>query len=454
MSIAFKSLSMSIAIWLLLFATAPAQESKEYSVYSDKQYADLSGVNAPDIPVGKKITLSNWRQYKNYMPIGMQALWSGQFSPFKLGPDFVMEVGPTIPIPEPKVYMENTEKYGEAQLSELPDGGTTLQHYVAGKPFLNPAPPREAEKWMWNYYYKYQPWIAYHVPTGSVQIDSDLAVSKGLNWQVYYRLSHRNDPGIPVNEPSVHDVDKTQYNVILEPEQSKYSIALTLFHSDPNKVEERYSFVPTLRRSLRRSLRLSTSARCARAGDYTPEDANQFFNGTPTRFYGTFLGIKKILAMVHADDRQEVYNNFLLDSAFFPKPVVGKWELCKVAVIDLRRIKSEADTYCYGSRVLYLDTDQVEVLFADLYDKPLKRWKFAANLATPHKIPETGEGQIGTLTGPLLLIDLQTKHETAGPVDDRGYPPEVFDGDTKAIFQGTGGVKRYTTPAGLDEIMR
>jgi hypothetical protein len=54
----------------------------------------------------------------------------------------------------------------------------------------------------------------------------------------------------------------------------------------------------------------------------------------------------------------------------------------------------------------------------------------------------------------LLLIDLQTKHETAGPVDSRGYPPEVFNGDTEASFQGASGVKRYTTPAGLDEIMR
>jgi hypothetical protein len=129
-SIAYKSLSMSIAIWLLLLGIAAAQETQKYSAYSDKQYADLSGVNAPDIPVGTKIS-----QYKNYMPLGMQALWSGQSSPFKLGQDFVMQVGPTIPIPEPKVYRENTEKYGEARVVELPTGGTALEHYVAGSRF-------------------------------------------------------------------------------------------------------------------------------------------------------------------------------------------------------------------------------------------------------------------------------------------------------------------------------
>jgi hypothetical protein len=151
-SIAYKTLSISIAIWLLLSGIAITEETQEYLAYSNKQYAELSGFNAPDIPVGTKITLQNWRQYKNYMPLGMQALWSGQFSPFKLGQDLVMEVGPTIPIPEPKVYMENTEKYGQAQLAELPTGATALEHYTAGKPFVNPSPPREAEKWMWDYY--------------------------------------------------------------------------------------------------------------------------------------------------------------------------------------------------------------------------------------------------------------------------------------------------------------
>jgi hypothetical protein len=105
---------------------------------------EAAGENS--IPPGTIITLQNWRQYKAFMPDGMQALFAGTYM-FKLPADFRMEVGPLTVYPLPAIYRENTEKYSHpVEAKTLPDGRNTITGYVAGLPFPNPSEPRKGYK--------------------------------------------------------------------------------------------------------------------------------------------------------------------------------------------------------------------------------------------------------------------------------------------------------------------
>jgi hypothetical protein len=102
------------------------------------------------LPAGTVINTQNWQQYKDYMPLWMQALFSGQYS-YKLGPKQQIVVGPTIPKTLPKAYLADTEKYSsQVRLKELPEGSTLIQNYTAGLPFPHPTEPDLGSKILWN----------------------------------------------------------------------------------------------------------------------------------------------------------------------------------------------------------------------------------------------------------------------------------------------------------------
>src|SRR5579871_943428 len=100
--------------------------------YSDQAYRSLAGVNE-SIPPGTKITTQNWQQYRRFLPIGLQALYSGQYF-WKIGsePDYAITVAPAIPIPLPDQYRKDTEQYsGQVKLRKLESGGYTIDGYTA-----------------------------------------------------------------------------------------------------------------------------------------------------------------------------------------------------------------------------------------------------------------------------------------------------------------------------------
>ncbi|MGH7917962.1 MAG: hypothetical protein ACREQE_10865 [Candidatus Binataceae bacterium] len=66
---------------------------------------------ANGIPIGTVITMSNWRQYKQFMPVGMADLFEGTYF-WKMPADVQLKVGPTKLYPLPQGYADATEKYG------------------------------------------------------------------------------------------------------------------------------------------------------------------------------------------------------------------------------------------------------------------------------------------------------------------------------------------------------
>src|SRR5277367_815833 len=70
------------------------------------QTPDTQGTIAP----GTEITAQNWQKYKQFMPDGMQLLFSGTAN-WKMPMDIKIEVGPTSNYPLPQIYQDNTRKY-------------------------------------------------------------------------------------------------------------------------------------------------------------------------------------------------------------------------------------------------------------------------------------------------------------------------------------------------------
>src|ERR1700676_1498287 len=187
----------------------------------------------PPLPLGTVITTQNWQQYKDYMPLWMQILFSGEYA-FKLAPDQQVVVGPVTARPYPKEYAKNTEKYSsQVSLKKTPEGGSILQNYTAGQPFPHPTNPNIADKILWNLWYRYTPRVEINRAIYTALIDKYHNIFQQKVFIEYMRRGHVSNPGQPIYTPEAKDVDLALYTEIILPEQSKYTVALIIYFLDP-----------------------------------------------------------------------------------------------------------------------------------------------------------------------------------------------------------------------------
>jgi hypothetical protein len=444
MSRTFRLTCLACALGMVLQTVAWAQE-RELPKYDDSLYNTLAPADTKDtIPPGTKITMQNWQKYQQFLPIGMRLMLEGK-SAFKYPADFEMVVGPTTPLPLPKKFREDTEKYNrQVKLDQLPTGGYSIKGYMAGAPFPDPSGPTAGIELMYDNYYTYQPSLgAIDIPK-SISVDRYMSETGNIVACVHFKRTHLSDPNMPVNLPNNDGLYLTENCEVLAPEQSRYVTALQLFYDDPARVQETYAFIP----ALRRSLRLSASARCApfAGGDFTNDDFRNGMNLQPPIFQVKYLGMKKVLTMIFDNfdffDRHNLYYPSMM-----PKPVAGKWQLRDMYIYEAHRLPDQNRGYCYGSRVVYLDKDQLDPMWLDLYDQNLKYWKFDQNLYKATKIPETGEMAFasGTTAGWFTMVDLQNDHESVAWI--KAY----FGGDVPAQYRD---YNRWGTPGGLAQVMQ
>src|SRR5579875_210479 len=396
------------------------------------------------IPLGTKITTANWEQYKQFMPDGMQALWSGKYF-WKIPAKAVLEVGPTVKIGVPTSYQNDTEKYGgQAKLVPVPStGGYKLQGYVSGQPFPRPSGPDLGLQVFYNYYYRYLP--RFHQHYWNVHFLDRYGNSSGENgFSIYTKFSHLSTPGFPTTDPRNPGIYFTLFQEVLGPEQSKYTAQLLIYYDDVTRVEENYVFVP----SLRRSLRLSSSARCAPilGTDWTPEDVGGF-NGVPSYFTAEYKGERKILSLQHGDPRYIAKPASYYSKVFWPKPEAGMFELRDSYVINLKRTPATSKGYCYGARIMYIDKETYASLWVDTYDRDLKLYKVLTNFRTPVWDPDVKTMVVPDLGQDLYANwDMQNRH-FSGSFEE----PVLLDSDVPAQYRD---ISHYATPAGLDQVMQ
>ena len=366
------------------------------------------------IPPGTVITMQNWQKYQQYMNDGLRGLFAGTWL-WKFPPDFQMDVTAYKSHPLPKAYIENTEKYaGQVKIVDLPNGGHNITGYVAGLPFPNPQEPMRGWKLLLDDWYAYQPYVICAAQRTPVYFQDRLGNITNIS-QIFLirRMSHVSDPGMPINPPEGKGIDLVEYAQILSPEQAHYTTALNVYYDDLSKPQDSYLFIP----ALRRSLRLSTAARCAPffGSDWANDDTRHgCFNGNAPLFDADYLGERQILegAGEVTDNYDLVTNlNNYYRPLFFGKPILGAWEVRPVWVVNVHRIPALAAGYCYGKRILYIDKEVYQAQWADLYDENNKFWKVDYDPQGMIQVP--GVGPQWTNTGWGMTYDVENTHESA-----------------------------------------
>ncbi|MGH7934361.1 MAG: DUF1329 domain-containing protein [Candidatus Binataceae bacterium] len=403
------------------------------------------------IPVGTKITMSNWRQYKDFMPDGMIKLFEGTYF-WKMPADVEINIGPTYNYPLPKSYMEATEKYsGQVQLVQEADGRWKLANFQGGRPFPDPAEPNKGQKILADEWYAYGPHISVLSPEtglGSTCIQDRFGNSNCLKFAAVYRqLAYNTDPGVPATDPGAEGAWLTEWLMIEEPEESRYTADLTIFYQDTDKPEGNFIYVP----SLRRSLRVASTARCAPlfSTDFTHDDEKAGFNGGISIFTANYLHDQKVLALANLTTADGDFPANYDMPLGWARPSWGNWSVRDTYVIDVRRIPSQASGYCYGKRIMYVDKSFFHEQWMDLYDANMKLWKVGAVSFRARIVPNVGVATLASLG--LGFWDLQNDHATyTFTADGAGRDIVINDAVPPQYFN----VSRYSTPSGLMQIMR
>jgi hypothetical protein len=99
--------------------------------------------------------------------------------------------------------------------------------------------------------------------------------------KIYRQLSYNTYPNAPSSFPTAEDKYFTQFEMVKEPEQERYTAVLAISHTDLTRPEEVYVFIP----SLRRYQPLSPAARCSPdlGTDETPDDRRYGFDSNLTQ---------------------------------------------------------------------------------------------------------------------------------------------------------------------------
>jgi hypothetical protein len=402
------------------------------------------------IPPGTVITTRNWHSYQQFMPDSMAALFSGQY-PWKIPDDVQIVVGPTRNHPLPKPYREATEKYSaQVRMLPLPNSSFTLAGYTAGIPFPHPTGTHAGWGILANLWFRYMPHLIVSTPAN---LSSDCTLNPFGNIScsreifVDRALKHVVDPGYPMVTPGAGGVDYTEWSMVEEPEEAKYSAHLTIIYSDFSRPQDIYEFTP----SRRSTSQLNAAVRCVRGKtDVMRDDFRYGFNGNITEFTSQLLGERRVLALINYNGDAGKFPEDYAMPLGWPKSSWGKWELRDVYVIEVRRVPSLTAGYCYGKRIIYVDKNSYVPLWEDLYDTRMKLWKSFAVLPMAQEVPGLGvQDSSGTQTD--IFWDLQSQHATFFYSTDAAGQGAYVNQQVPKDFDN---LKRYSTPGGLGQDAR
>jgi hypothetical protein len=267
-----------------------------------------------------------------------------------------------------------------------------------------------------------------------------------------WRLSHSSDDGFPTNPSYGRGLMQASRILINSPEQERYTAQLALMPDDPEKVQEIYIFIP----ALRRSVRMSSAARCAPllGSDFNQDDSNDGIFFQPPNFKVTLLGTKKVLAIVHGDLKHWYGGDLPGGERLFdrdglpgwPSPTVGKWELRKVYILDLVP-RPMISGYCYGHKVIFIDAETFVQFYFDDYDASGRLDKAQLIWHTPLKVNDH-ESYIIRGHDPETMIDWHNTHATTSLLD---APPEVNKLNHREVSNEP---EVYAFPGGLANILK
>lgn len=286
------------------------------------------------------IDKTNADQYKESLPAGLYFQiknWGRKINVYETINDYVF----------PKEYREMTEKYkGTARVNSK--GG--LENYKGGVPFPDPKTGFEVA---YNFENRYKG--ADHFVHGyDMMIVSTNGKVRTMKGSAMFLTP---SPGSDFSSKSI--------NGIISPEDVAGLKLLTFRYRDPDKKDDTWMYVP----SIRRMRRISTAQRgdSSAGTDWTWDDA-QGFDAKISDFNWKFIGKKKIFTNFHGPER-----GYQRDGFVFRADEV-RFELRDVYVVEA---VNKAKDYVYSKALYYFDAECLFVSGADHYDKKGNLWKYA-----------------------------------------------------------------------------
>jgi len=261
------------------------------------------------------------------------------------------------------------------------------------------------------------------------------------------QLAYNTDPGIPSTISGAEGKFFTEWLMVLEPEQKRYTATLNISYADLARPEDQFAFIP----ALRRYQPISSAARCSpsQGTDATPEEFREGFDSNLTQLKVDFIGEKKILALLDVKTPPGRFPENYDMPLGWPKPSWGKWQLRDVYVISVSKIDSQASGYCYGKKVMYVDKQFYSPLWEDAYDAKMQPWKFMAFFLRTCDTP--GIGPVNSCGANIQAYwDIQNDHATFFTDPAAGRPVYVNETAPKEYSD----MARYTSAPGLNLIMR
>src|SRR5215468_5387269 len=368
-------------------------------------------------PPGTVINKANADQVKDLVSPGV--MWCLQHG-------MAMKVIPYKKIEWNQTFKEATEKYsGQVKLSA---DGRSVEGHVAGQPFpkIDPNDPQVALKIMFNY--EYRPYVSDDFDLRNFDADTGTVSNNPLEVERHFILDHLRtllytarlvvDPK-PVLLPNSENVRlKQSLHPILEPFDLK-GVGLTgIRYLDPDRQDDTWLYLPTLRRVRR----LSSAQRSdALFGQDTDVDSYGGYAGQIPWFSWKFLGDKKILATFHAEKFPVEYCPGGADFVY-----CDTWEPRDVYVVEGT---SKQAQYAYGKRVLYIDKETYYIAYSDIYDKAGQLWKVWINQFGFRNKAAPGYGDTYDSEMPFLhsisMVDMQLTHATRAALPSPKYPGEA-----------------------------
>jgi len=337
----------------------------------------------------------------------------------------IMKIAPYKKIEWNARYKEATEKYsGQVKLAA---DGRSIEGHVAGLPFpkIDPNDPNVALKVMFNYEYK--PFVTDDQDLRNFDADTGTVSASPLDVERHYILDHLRtlfytarlyvDPK-PVLLPNSENVRaKQSLHPILEPFDLK-GVGLTgIRYLDPDRQDDTWLYLPTLRRVRR----LSSAQRSdALFGQDTDVDSYGGYAGQISWFEWKFLGEKKMLGTFHAEKFPVEFCPGGADFVY-----CDNWEMRDMWVLEGT---SKQAQYAYGKRVLYIDKESYYIAYSDIYDKAGELWKVWLNQFGFRNKAAPGYGDTYDsdmpFTHSITMADMQLSHATRAALPSPKYPGE------------------------------
>lgn len=324
-----------------------------------------------------------------------------------------------------QAYKEATEKYA-GQVKLAPDGRSIVGH-VQGLPFpnLDPNDPQVALKIMFNYDYK--PYVTDDVDLRNFDADTGPIGNTGpMEVERHYILDHFRtlfytgriyvDP-----KPELPNPDRVRYksslHPILEPFDLKGVGLTTIRYLDPDRQDDTWLYLP----SLRRVRRLSSAQRSdAIFGQDTDVDSYGGYAGQIAWFDWKYLGDKEMLGVFHAANFPVKYCDPPGDFVF-----CDNWEKRQVYVLEGIPKQSQ---YAYGKRMLFIDKETYLIMYSDIYDRAGGLWKIWFNEYGFRKRADQGYGieypDEMPFNHSISMVDMQLNHATRTALPSAKFPGE------------------------------